>query len=584
MADNRQISRTDKMQLGRCDLKNFSSYENLSFDFRNKGLLLVHGATGSGKSTFQDIPMWILYGTTAKNGSVDEVRRWGTTNSITQGTLEVYLKHGSIKVTRIRASAKENDLFWEDSLIPNTIHRGKDLIDTQRLLEDALGVSAELYNNGAYFNEFSESGRFFYSSAKLRRNIFEKLANLSFPTMLTKNISETVKTLKSTIKDLEIAILCANNNTANLSTQFEKLKQEHKNWKETHDKNIREYSKKLKTYTRDTNKHVESLRAKSYQFEDAKNKQIQELISKIDALDEIIIDIKKLEVSLHEAEHNANSLTSLCKKCRQPVPEYFNALTEAKDKKLANERNIEHRSFYTQRLKTVQRSSDPFIGEINSLQNQPNPYLQNLAEERKKVNPLQKSLVDLQEDLNNQAKKLTELTGELQQKERHSGNLVKLQQLTAALYKLLLERAVKGAETLINKFLETYFESEFKITFDLVSADTLDVSIHKNSYPCSYSQLSKGQRQILKLSFVVAIMQLAANEAGVHFSSLFFDEALDGLDNTMKLKALNLFEELCLSHESVFLIDHTENLKESIPNQITVELIEDRSVLSVTNE
>ena len=50
------------MQLLSIDLSNFGSYEKLEFDFTDLGLSLVSGPTGSGKSTLQDGPYWVMFG------------------------------------------------------------------------------------------------------------------------------------------------------------------------------------------------------------------------------------------------------------------------------------------------------------------------------------------------------------------------------------------------------------------------------------------------------------------------------------------------------------------------------------------
>ncbi len=94
----------------------------------------------------------------------------------------------------------------------------------------------------------------------------------------------------------------------------------------------------------------------------------------------------------------------------------------------------------------------------------------------------------------------------------------------------------------------------------------------------------KGQRQMLKLSFVLSVMAAASNKAGVHFDNLFFDEALDGLDTDMKVKAYGLLEELATRHGSVLVIDHAPEFQALFDRRYHVTLDGDHSHIEVGNE
>ena len=72
-------------------------------------------------------------------------------------------------------------------------------------------------------------------------------------------------------------------------------------------------------------------------------------------------------------------------------------------------------------------------------------------------------------------------------------------------------------------------------------------------------------------------MKSVADFQHTSFNILFADEALDGLSEELKLKAVGLFETLALTHESVFLIDHSPSLKALINNKIEVSLVNGES-------
>lgn len=137
--------------------------------------------------------------------------------------------------------------------------------------------------------------------------------------------------------------------------------------------------------------------------------------------------------------------------------------------------------------------------------------------------------------------------------------------------------AIQDIENTTNNFLTTYFDAEIKVIFSVEAADKLDVSLLKDGNVCSFTQLSKGQRCLLKLCFGVAVMKSVSNHHGLSFKQAFFDEALDGLDETMKAKAFRMLETIALDYDSVFVVEHSEGLKALFNNAYTVSLIDGKS-------
>ncbi len=147
----------------------------------------------------------------------------------------------------------------------------------------------------------------------------------------------------------------------------------------------------------------------------------------------------------------------------------------------------------------------------------------------------------------------------------------------------LLKMAINAIQEETNNYLERYFDSELRIHFTL-DGDSLDVGVQKSGNSCSYKQLSKGQRQLLKLTFALSVMAASANQSGVKFENLFFDEALDGLDEKLKLKAFTLFEALEPSFTSIFLIDHAPAFQNMFTKKFAVGIEGDKSYIKEAHE
>jgi len=123
------------MRIISCTAENFASYKKLEFSFDSEGLALIQGATGSGKSTLCDLVPWVLFGKTAKGGAADEVISWNN-KGITKSLITIETKPGVIyDITRIRGN-KSNDLYFTDAFINQSPVRGKDLADTQKMINN----------------------------------------------------------------------------------------------------------------------------------------------------------------------------------------------------------------------------------------------------------------------------------------------------------------------------------------------------------------------------------------------------------------------------------------------------------------
>lgn len=499
------------MRIISCHATNFASYEELKFDFTKQGLTLVQGATGSGKSTLCDLVSWTLFGRSAKDGTVDEIRRWNSEET-TSACLTLDLKDKRVAIFRTRAP---NDLYfyaYEDCK-EAVQTRGKDLNDTQKLINTLLGFDHALYQAAAYFHEFSQTGQFFIATAKSRRALCEQLVDLSLPKLLQTNVSEETKAL-------------------------EKQTQEHEN-------KIQLYADRIRQLERHDYKE------KADNFETDKSKVSSSLRSRIESLKESMMHDSDILRVLYKIRNQISALndTGKCETC--------GALKELKE---------------LEELKEEERYAKECLYVNSSKASKVRDLEKELSKELNKENVFGELEAKRQADLAKQTDLLITATTA---KETLTAQLVDLTLLTQVLETFrgtLITNTVNQLNSKLNQLLNDYFDAEIRVQLEVVGADKLEITIHKDGNVCSFSQLSKGQRQLLKFAFSVAVMEAVANQHGISFNCLFFDEALSGLDETMKRKAFSLFESLALNHESIFVIDHSEDFKILFSNRYDVTL------------
>lgn len=500
------------MKIINCTLTNFASYKNLVFDFQNQGLALIQGPTGAGKSTLCDAIPWILFGRTAKDGAVDEVLSWNAEGPTT-GIITFEISGHIHTISRHR---NPNDLiiYYAQDLGRST--RGKDLNDTQKLINNLIGADVSTYLASSYFHEFSQTAQFFTTTAKNRRVICEQLVDLS----LAKTLQIKLQVSK---KDLESLI-----NTYNLELDI--------------------YADRIKTL------EAVDYDQKYKEFEIKQQNRITVIKNEIKNLkSQIRGNISNDDIKLLETEKKA-LINDKCTECGSPkhvnkVLEFTQTISNMHASNAVEQRTAEKIRAYTKEISNIEKEENTY-GEI----------------EIKRKNYLSEAVTERDALVIKHAKANTQYN-----------DLLLLSEVINSYRTASISSAIKQLETNTNKLLNDHYDAEIRVQFEVDDADKIDVTIIKDSNLCSFTQLSKGQRQLLKLSFGVSIMRMAANHSGVSFNTLWFDEAVDGMDDNFRVKTFRLFEELALEYESVFVVDHSEALKSMFINKYAVSLINEHS-------
>jgi DNA repair exonuclease SbcCD ATPase subunit len=532
------------MQLLSIDLSNFGSYEKLEFDFTDLGLSLVSGPTGSGKSTLQDGPYWVMFGETAKGGNVDEVRSWFTSEP-TVGILALEVDGKILTITRIRGTQSQNDLYWSES---DTVYRGKDMSETQKLMETRLRVQAESFAAATYFNEFSPAGSFFLNKAKERRSLFDKLVDLNFPATIKRRATDEIKEVK---KNLESA-QARDNKLLGRVEQLRATMAEHirrrDQWDNVQKRTLAELKAKAAGYENYKTKETAELKVKELQFDENRKYNIKRIENRMFDRKVALLNDRTCPHCGVFNENHSHSLTEL--NTDQEL------LVEAENNK-----------------------SNPFTMVLKQLHSATNPHEEAFIKQEMATNPYVYAAAEMHNELQHLEKQLRDIGTQSQLLRETLSSLCQISDLTADLRSILLHRSVKAIEKQTNTYLEQYFESAIRVLFDTKNDDSLDVTVTKDGYEATYKQLSKGQRGLLKLCFAVSVMKSAANKVGVHFNLLMLDEALDGLDSDLKVKAFNLLSELEKDHTSILVIDHAQELKSLFNRRFEVSLEQDRSFI-----
>lgn len=528
------------MRILSASAENFGSYKTLEFNFENQGLALIQGPTGSGKSTLADLVPWVLFGKTAKGGGVDEIIGWNTSGN-TYGKVTLECRLGIITVTRAR---KPNDLYWQADAVPQ---RGKDLTDTQRLLNQALGCTYDTFIAGSYYHEFSSAAGFFTATAKNRRTLTEGLVDLSLATRLQAPLADHKRQLK--------------NDHAHCYTELDRATHmlDYKQ-AEMIQKNHRASSWEAKHNEARIEAHGKMLSFESVKL--AKITQLEEQIANFPHE----VDTAALEAHLAETRQAIASIANeTCGECGANIA--HETVAELKEEVSQIKMAIQKANSNQERLATLAFKLELAHKETNTWQDRIN-------ELDAQVNPYQDVDSTSLEELHVHKSVYSDMLAVIQQQ---LTDLESLEDFITEYRTTTVKNTVSMLQHNTNQLLTDHFDAEIQVAFTAEDADKLDTTITKDGNDCAFTQLSKGQRQLLKLCFGVSVMVAVANHAGVDFNLLFLDEAVEGLDESLKAKAYGLLAKLATNHESVLVVEHSEALKSMFLNKFTVSLTDGAS-------
>ncbi len=510
------------MKVISCTAENFSSYERLEFNFTDQGLTLIQGPTGAGKSTLCDLIPWCLFGQTAKGGAVSEVLAWPG-DKVTKVTLVLE----NVEIIRIRGKAKDNDLYWDRGEGPI---RGKDLIDTQQRIEAIIGFDYDAYMAGAYYHEFSQTAQFFSTTAKNRRLITEQLVDLSLATNLQVKSQDAKKAIAKQLTSLE--------------SKSARLEAEHK----AAISSLHHAGQRALKWDAEAETLQAMTQTRSDNFERDREIDLNEARRGIQTHKGLILPLP------------ATDLYPKCPTCGQATetPE----VCAARRQDTVNSHSLQRIEILSEKIKEIKLRINPHKTEIVSTS--VNPHTAEVMALKDKVAKLEAAQADA-------------LVSEHETKTKIEDHEL-LQEVIADYRSTVIKTAIQNLEYSTNQLFTDHFDAEIRVAFTAQDADKLEVAITKDGNDCSFTQLSKGQRCLLKLAFGVSVMKAVANHGGVDFQQLFFDEALDGLDDTNKIKAFSLLQSLALNKD-VFVVEHSEALKPMFLNSYSVSLVDGKSQL-----
>lgn len=552
------------IQFGNIIIEGFCSIPYLELNLGSKGITVIRGATGEGKTTILSALVWGAYGKNLKGKS--DVNTWEKYRPKNyNGTkVEIYFgKDGKThKITRCLkykgevngAKGKDRLIYEIDAVEVSEKNRG----EIQALINADLGMSYSLFMNSILFGQGMK--RLIQESSSDKKDLFEEIFELEYISKardiakgyymealreyneISQKYSSSKEKKQSIQRMLDDLKKQANHVKNDLSSRVKVLEKKlsllAKAKKENELKETVTYKNRIEQRIQEARDNQKELLNK---INDAKRKtrvSLEEFIGVIIKLlkrGDIKNSLKRL-MEVKKAFGDIERLQYKCSKLADKISNYRDKLEELRDQEYEANK--------------VQRDIDLTHVEIKKL----------LSEKRAGVNL--GLIKKYKTQLSTISDKLQSIESEMEEKRAKVDN-----------YKWVMDdplgnRGIKAflfesSLDILNETLESYsevlgFSILFYVDIQGVKKD-FNTQIIMDGIEVSYEELSGGQKTLVNIAMVLAMNSMIRRNCRINV--LFLDEVFEGLDREYCDTVSKLLEKISITEKlTVFMVTHQESI------------------------
>lgn len=566
------------IQFGNIIIEGFCSIPYLELNLGSKGITVIRGATGEGKTTILSALVWGAYGKNLKGKS--DVNTWEKYRPKNyNGTkVEIYFgKDGKThKITRCLkykgevngAKGKDRLIYEIDAVEVSEKNRG----EIQALINADLGMSYGLFMNSILFGQGMK--RLIQESSSDQKDLFEEIFELEYISKardiakgyytealreyneISQKYSSSKEKKQSIQRMLDDLKKQANHVKNDLSSRVKVLEKKlsllAKAKKENELKETVTYKNRIEQRIQEARDNQKELLNK---INDAKKKtrvSLEEFIGVIIKLlkrGDIKNSLKRL-MEVKKAFGDIERLQDKCSKLADKISNYRDKLEELRDQEYEANK--------------VQRDIDSTHVEIKKL----------LSEKRAGVNL--GLIKKYKTQLSTISDKLQSIESEMEEKRAKVDN-----------YKWVMDdplgnRGIKAflfesSLDILNETLESYsevlgFSILFYVDIQGVKKD-FNTQIIMDGIEVSYEELSGGQKTLVNIAMAFAMNEVMTKAKGINIA--FLDEVFENLSSEYVDLVIGLIRKI-YKDKTLYLISHQESLP--IPNARVLTVTRERGL------
>ena len=566
------------IQFGNIIIEGFCSIPYLELNLGSKGITVIRGATGEGKTTILSALVWGAYGKNLKGKS--DVNTWEKYRPKNyNGTkVEIYFgKDGKThKITRCLkykgevngAKGKDRLIYEIDAVEVSKKNRG----EIQALINADLGMSYSLFMNSILFGQGMK--RLIQESSSDQKDLFEEIFELEYISKARDIAKGYYTEALREYNEISQKYSSSKEKKQSIQRMLDDLKKQANHVKNDLSSRVKVLEKKLSLLAKakKENELKETITYKNrieQRIQEARDNQ-KELLNKINdakkktrvSLEEFIgVIIKLLKrgdiknslkrlMEVKKAFGDIERLQDKCSKLADKISNYRDKLEELRDQEYEANK--------------VQRDIDSTHVEIKKL----------LSEKRAGVNL--GLIKKYKTQLSTISDKLQSIESEMEEKRAKVDN-----------YKWVMDdplgnRGIKAflfesSLDILNETLESYsevlgFSILFYVDIQGVKKD-FNTQIIMDGIEVSYEELSGGQKTLVNIAMAFAMNEVMTKAKGINIA--FLDEVFENLSSEYVDLVIGLIRKI-YKDKTLYLISHQESLP--IPNARVLTVTRERGL------
>lgn len=566
------------IQFGNIIIEGFCSIPYLELNLGSKGITVIRGATGEGKTTILSALVWGAYGKNLKGKS--DVNTWEKYRPKNyNGTkVEIYFsKDGKThKITRCLkykgevngAKGKDRLIYEIDAVEVSEKNKG----EIQALINADLGMSYSLFMNSILFGQGMK--RLIQESSSDKKDLFEEIFELEYISKARDIAKGYYTEALREYNEISQKYSSSKEKKQSIQRMLDDLKKQANHVKNDLSSRVKVLEKKLSLLAKakKENELKETVTYKNHieqRIQEARDNQ-KELLNKINdakkktrvSLEEFIgVIIKLLKrgdiknslkrlMEVKKAFGDIERLQDKCSKLADKISNYRDKLEELRDQEYEANK--------------VQRDIDLTHVEIKKL----------LSEKRAGVNL--GLIKKYKTQLSTVSDKLQSIESEMEEKRAKVDN-----------YKWVMDdplgnRGIKAflfesSLDILNETLESYsevlgFSILFYVDIQGVKKD-FNTQIIMDGIEVSYEELSGGQKTLVNIAMAFAMNEVMTKAKGINIA--FLDEVFENLSSEYVDLVIGLIRKI-YKDKTLYLISHQESLP--IPNARVLTVTRERGL------
>jgi len=609
-------------------IEGFGSIQTpITVKFNKKGLVIVRGKNGVGKTTIFSALGWVVYGTgLKKNASVLtwEHKRYGDYAGC-MVSLKLDKDGTKFQFTRCKEYTKKIEgvqgknrlLIYKDGILQPEAK----LTQANPYIQKVLGMSFELFKTSIVFGQ--KMKRLIEEDGPAKKKILEEICEISY---IEKAKTLAEKNLTDARKELGIVNLQFTDTSASIEAKEEELDRLfilEANWEKERQAKLIELTNKLEDLNKQCSEEDISLLSKRLARSE---ERLVDFKNQIDDYKAKLVDLPKEQTAYDKATERKKNLkdtntklqtkfetleeslkegsNSLCSECGQQMPtntaqnllhEYgVDIATNKNSIAILNQAILGHKiklasmqkvatqadttnSKYQKELEKF-RAIGTEIKDMNRILNQAEELSLEITALEKKVPQFNIETVKTEiEVLKEELEPLEDLKNKWEKKVKVYSWMISIPLSNSGLKSFIFNQMIQKVNYRLSKYASRIGFLP-KMVVDLQSArKDINMVVYQGKYPVPYEDLSGGQSQLVNIAIAFSVHDVVAEDV---FNMLVLDEVFESLSAENVELVSNLIAEKS-HHKAIYLITHLQDffpeshevLEISIPGGVTELLL-----------